>query len=474
MRRVAERGALALMLAAAALPGAAQTAPPAAGQAAVVPATPAPGALTLDLAGTVDLAIERAFAVLQGEAQLESEREQVRLDRAAFGPSLTAAGGPELRWSPDVDASGKVRHSTSFSDGASASAHLTLWNGFLDRANLAGSELSLAASGRDLANIRLTLGFQAASTFLLVHLNRELARADEQNLAAERAQLDRVDAFNEAGRVSLADVLQQRAAVASAEQRLLASRQQAELQLLNLKQLLRLAPEAPLELAPPPAPLLEGRDPAGGTAGRRDPAPLEDKALTERPDVQARRLRIDVSAEDIRAARAGYFPTVSLDGSFGTSYSDRTGNGFFTQAGDASNAGVGLSVSVPVLDRRRTRTAVAQAEIARDRNRLSLAELEQQVRFEIRQSLLDLSTADLQISAAEAQLAAAREALEATEARYETGVATFVEVAQSRNLFVEATAARLQALYGRASSLLQLTQRLGEIPGTSTSPEPAP
>src|SRR5262249_4615739 len=95
----------------------------------------------------------------------------------------------------------------------------------------------------------------------------------------------------------------------------------------------------------------------------------------------------------------------------------------------------------------------------------------------IRQSLLDLTTGDLQITSAEAQLAAAQEALNATEARYQIGVATFVEVALSRSALVQAQVARLQALYGRANSLLLLAQRAGNLWGAAgqtagTPPEP--
>jgi outer membrane protein len=106
-----------------------------------------------------------------------------------------------------------------------------------------------------------------------------------------------------------------------------------------------------------------------------------------------------------------------------------------------------VAVSIPIFDRDQTRTSVAQARVGQSSAATQLAKLRQQVGVEVGEALADYRKAEKQQAVAALQLTYAREALAATEARYQVGAATWVELSDARSTFVQARADEVRARY---------------------------
>ena len=441
-------------------------------EAQVVPEDGAdPAALDLTLGEAARLALTRSLALQRAGYTVDLQALDLREARAAADPEVSVSGGPTVRYArgyetnffglPDSLGSGPgvalgVGSEASLGVSVGAQLSLPLFDGGVRRARRQAAEVLLDAARLDRDRTVSDVVLAAAQDYVGVLRADALVAVERSNLDADRALLDRVRAEYDAGNRDLGDVLQQQAVIAAAEQRLATARRNEAVARLALRQDLRLPPGTPLALAPAAGALADLPPGPGADLGA-----LVALALDRRDDLDAQEARIAAAGFDVRAARAGRRPQVSLGASVGTSYSSLDDNrGAFDQAFSVYPASsASLTVSVPILDAGRTRRAVerarvfeADAEATRDLVRL-------QVAAEVETAVLDVEAARARADAARAGVEAATEALAAAEARYRVGAGIFLDVLEARRSLVQAetdvAAARYDLLLGRVALAYQ-------------------
>ncbi|MEP0548168.1 MAG: TolC family protein [Rhodothermales bacterium] len=446
------------------------------GAAQVAPAAPydTTAAVGLTLGDAVRLALTQSVELERAGYTVALRALDLRAARAAGDPELSVSGGPAVRYArgyatdffgnpDDTDPEFDLVTEGETSAGVTASAQfsLPLFDGGARRANRRAAERVLDAARLDLDRAAEDVASQAATQYLQVLQFADIVRVETTNLEAERALLDRVQAEYDVGNRNISDVLQQRAAIALGEQRLATARRNEAVARLGLRQTLRLPPGTPLDLAPAPddlltRPLLD-----------LDVAELVALAFAERPDLDAQALLVEAAGFDIRAARAGRYPNLSLGGSAGTSFNTLDDNsGFGGQFFDVNpNTSAGLTLSIPILDQGRTRRAVERAQVLVSDADAALDLQQLRVAADVETAVLDVEAAAARLAAATEAVAAAREALAATEARYRVGAGIFLDVLDARRVLVQAetdvAAARYDLLIGRIAVAYQ-TGLLGE------------
>ena len=126
---------------------------------------------------------------------------------------------------------------------------------------------------------------------------------------------------------------------------------------LQLKQLLELDGESEMNLYIPTL----------GTENVLAPLPTKTdvyrSALVLRPEIEAGKLNIQTSDLDIKIARAGYLPTLSLSAGIRTSHANGNDFTFSEQVKQNWNNSLGFTVSVPIFSNRQTKSAVEKAKI---------------------------------------------------------------------------------------------------------------
>lgn len=162
------------------------------------------------------------------------------------------------------------------------------------------------------------------------------------------------------------------------------------------------------------------------------------------------------AAEGINLSRAGHYPTLGLSASY--DHGDR-----LLQGMEGNRTTVGVQLSVPIysggLTTSQTREARARYNEANER-------LEQQRRATVR----DARTAYMNVIAGTSQVQARRQALssaqtaqEATEAGFEVGTRTMVDVLQAQSLRFLAERDYARARYDYALAILQLKAAAGSL-----------
>jgi len=171
--------------------------------------------------------------------------------------------------------------------------------------------------------------------------------------------------------------------------------------------------------------------------------------------LQAQRIALDVSSLDIELAKAGHLPTLDATANLGVSKT----SGF--DRADSSSIGINLSVPIYAGGGIEAGVRVAQANYVE----VSQA-LEQSHRSVVRQVRSSFNNVNSQMSvirALEQAVISAQSALQATEAGFEVGTRTIVDVLLStRNLF-DAQRNLAGARYDYILAQLQLKQAAGNL-----------
>lgn len=186
-------------------------------------------------------------------------------------------------------------------------------------------------------------------------------------------------------------------------------------------------------------------------------AGLPSALLTNRPDVLAAEESLRAARADIGAARAAFFPAISLTGSYGyasTELSDLFGE-------DGRTWSFGPAISLPIFDFGRRR---ANLDAAHAQARAAAADYERTVQTafqEVADTLAGRRYLAEQVSAQERATVAQRRIAELAQTRYREGVVSYLEVLDAeRNLFA-AEQALLQVRRVQAANLISLYVALG-------------
>ncbi|QGP78618.1 efflux transporter outer membrane subunit [Sphingobium sp. CAP-1] len=267
------------------------------------------------LSALIDTAIAHNLDIVAAQARLRQARESLRQANASFLPQISGSasggrtynsqgGGTRVDGNGNVISSGASHWSGSYSVGASASWQVDLF-GELARTSEA-ARADLAASGYDLATVRLTIISELVNNYVGARL------AQEQLRVARETQLIQQDNYQiagwrlQAGLVSSLDEQQARAQLAQTN----ASIPQLEASLKG--SLNRIA-------------VLTGQAPGEATRALETPRPIPTAStdiatgipadtLRQRPDIRSAERALAAATARIGVAQAQLYPSLGISG----------------------------------------------------------------------------------------------------------------------------------------------------------------
>ncbi|WP_409317432.1 efflux transporter outer membrane subunit [Pseudomonas sp. KCJK9016] len=190
----------------------------------------------------------------------------------------------------------------------------------------------------------------------------------------------------------------------------------------------------------------------------QDIAPDTSSALIERrPDILAAEHRLQARNADIGAARAAFFPRISLTGSFGTSSAQMSG---LFDGGSRSWSFV-PNLSLPLFDAGRNRAGLSLAEARKDSAVAAYEGTVQTAFREVADALAATDTLRREEAARRALANTSSETLKLAKARYEGGIDSHLRYLDAqRTSFVNETAF-IEVSTQRQIALIDLFRSLG-------------
>jgi multidrug efflux system outer membrane protein len=391
----------------------------------------------------VTTAVQHNRDLALAEARIQEYRAAAGVARGPLFPSLALNGSAstnQIAFGPPPPISYKAWRVT-----ADAAWELDFWGRIRRGVQAAGADLSAQEAAAQAAV--LSLVSDVASGYLqLLELDQERAVA-ERTLASRRATLDLAQQRYARGVISELDVRQFEAQVAVPAVRLAQVEQLRALQEHALSVLLGQAPMA----------IRRGGPLAGAARALVVPDSLPSTLLERRPDVREAEREYAAATARIGVAVAARLPTITLTGSSG-SQAPTTGSLFTSQTNIYQ---LQAGIAIPLFTGGRL---VNQARVARARAEEARAHYEQTALTALQEAgdaLAGVRATRDQVAAQETQARALRRALELADMRYQTGVASYLEVLDAQRGLFDAELALSQAQLSQLTAAVRLYKALG-------------
>jgi outer membrane protein TolC len=187
------------------------------------------------------------------------------------------------------------------------------------------------------------------------------------------------------------------------------------------------------------------------------PMPLEvylQRAYSSRSDYQAAQAQVRSAELSRRAATAGHYPSLDLNANYGDiGVTPAQSNGTWQVNG---------GLTIPIFAGGKVHSDVLEADAQLKQARSQLNDLRGRIDYEVRASLLDLSSAAEQVEVARSSVELAEEAFTQSRDRFAAGVTDNLEVVQAQESVASAHESYIQSLYTHNLAKIELARAIGD------------
>ncbi|MEC7029388.1 MAG: efflux transporter outer membrane subunit, partial [Pseudomonadota bacterium] len=185
---------------------------------------------------------------------------------------------------------------------------------------------------------------------------------------------------------------------------------------------------------------------------------LPSEILLMRPDVKQAEYELLARNADIGAARAAFFPSISLTGTYG--FASQSLSNLFT--GGAAGAWAFLpQITLPIFQGGRNQANLDLAEIRKEKAVLNYEKAIQTAFREVSDELAARETLDGQLQAQRRLVEAAETVYSVSEARYKSGIDSFLSVLDAQRELYAYQQNEIQIELQRQTNLVNLYKVLG-------------
>jgi outer membrane protein TolC len=185
--------------------------------------------------------------------------------------------------------------------------------------------------------------------------------------------------------------------------------------------------------------------------------PLEvylQRAYASRSDYLAAQAQVHSAELTRRAATAGHYPSLDVNANYGDiGVNPAQSNGTWQVNG---------GLNIPIFAGGKTHSDVLEADAQLKQARSQLNDLRGRIDYEVRASLLDLSSAAEQVEVARSSVELAEQTLTQSEDRFTAGVADNLEVVQAQESVASAHENYIQSLYAHNLAKIELARAIGD------------
>lgn len=402
-----------------------------------------------DLQTCISYALQQNITIKQNRLNAASARVDVKTAKAALLPGLYANISQRIVNRPNSETNTIIagdnitssQSKTSYNGSYGIDANWTLYNGGKNINTIKQQQLNNRIAELNVAESENSIEESIAQTYIQILYATEAVKVCESTLNVSQAERDRAKQLLEAGSIAKSDLAQLEAQVSTDKYQLVAAQATLQNYELQLKQLLELDGEQEMELYIPTL------------SDEHVLSPLPDKtdvyrsALVFRPEIEAGKLNVQASDLNIKIARSGYLPTLSLTAGIGTSHANGSNFTFSEQIKQNWNNSLGFTVSVPIFSNRQTKSAVEKAKIQKQSSELSLLDNQKTLYKTIESLWLDANNAQQRYAAATEKLKSNQTSYELIQEQFNAGMKNTVELLTEKNNLLNAQQEMLQAKY---------------------------
>jgi outer membrane protein len=381
---------------------------------------------------------------LNGTGSWTKDKSNIAESSALFNPTIVPP--QTLR----IDA-----NTTSKKYGVNLQQTVFSWASLMD---LKAADSTVAEAEATYHAAEQNLMIRVAQAYFAVLTDEDNLDANEASLEAISRQLDQANKRFEVGLIAVTDVEEAKAAHDRAAANVIAAK--------------RALATANDQLAEITGQKYDSLEKPGDNMPLNNPVPAsEDAWVTTSMDqnltLVASRLAADVARENVRVAFGGHLPTIEFVAS--RAHTDQNGSELFEPGPPISapetvtDTQFGFQISIPIFSGGGTQSRVRQAQYQWIAAKETVVQNSRATERAARDAYLGVISGIAQVQALRQALESDQTALKATEAGYEVGTRTSVDVLNARQTLVQGQTDYASSRYNYLLSILQLRQAAGTL-----------
>ncbi len=405
----------------------------------------ASAAQILNLRSIMDLAREQNLDIRSSREELLRAQGKDLEGEAGYLPHLDIAGSYRQQ-NNALNSQGDEEYS-----GGEITLSQTLYQGGKNKA-----KREQALHFRDVANqgIELTtqdVFYSVLDTYYEVLLGKANVQTAEDGLAYAREHLRETERKRFLGIATNFEVIRAEQQESARKTELIAAKNQLESAKIDLLTLLRLPQKGEYDF----------QGTLEYTPFQADPSKALETALKERPDLKKAFSEVEVQRRQVIIERSESLPSVSIYGKY--TYDNPSSN--YDNEEDTWIAGV--QVSFPVFDGNQALGKALQERATLHQQEIDAIKKEENIKKEIAQAFLDLTSTEEAVSSTKKNLDLAQESLRLAQVGYREGVSTQLDVLDAQTTFTQAEKEYSEAIKKHSMAVVAIEKAQGTLGRTS-------
>lgn len=374
--------------------------------------------------------------------------------KIGLAPDFNAGIGGGISWGRALDQTTYefTENQRIISMNSNISSSLTLFSGLQQYNTIKQNEFDLMASLQDLEKLKNDISLAIAAGYLQILFNSELLNIAKNQLEQTKMQVNRTSKLVDAGSLARGALLEIEAQAAAEELNIINASNQLDISYLTLTQLLDLDSVGDFQIEIPEF---------GEIADQEILLTVNsvfNNANAILPQIKSAEYQLSSSEKGLGIAKGSRSPSISLNGSYGTGYSDirerynpATGQmetyPFANQMQDNISTTLTLGLRIPIFNGWTAGTSISNAKLNVMNYELALETARNNLYKEIQQAHADAVAARKKYLATQQALASMEESFMYTEQKFEVGLVNTVDYNAEKNRLTQTQSDLLQAKY---------------------------
>jgi outer membrane protein len=332
------------------------------------------------------------------------------------------------------------------------SLNVPVFTGFASISSYELAKLGIDQSKVELAREELDLALRVKEAYFNILIADKAVEVAEKDVASRKSNANVARNFYEVGMIPVNDLLQAEVEWAAAQQTLVKVQNSGRVARSAFNVILAREVNAPVDVED----ILDYKPEIG------DFEEYMKQALKQRPEIKAVDIAILRADQQMRYAKSGYFPRVSLSARYTKLGDDVDVGGSDIHKAHDFVAGATLSWNLSELGWGKTRSSVREKESLKRELMETKRALEDSINLELKTALLDLETAEKNIPTTRKAVEQGEENLRVSEERYKAQVTTITEVLDAQTRLSQARMNYFGAFYDHNLAKARLLRAIGE------------
>ena len=398
----------------------------------------------------IDYAMDNNIQLQKSKISENVAETELKQAKAGLLPNLSGSMTQSLSYRPFQKSSSNFVNGSITSNSSNKTiqngsyginANWTVWNGGINTNSIKSKQKDLEITRLESMQQANSIQEQITQLYVQILYSSDAVKVNKEINKKDSIAYVQGQEMLKAGKLSRSDLQQLKAAVSESGYAVVNSITQVRNYKLQLKQLLELQPGEEFDITP------ISTDESLVTSTIPDKMDVYSTALASRPEIISGKYNIESSELQLKIAKAGYMPTVSLTGGIGDNHMTGTNENFGKQMKYNLSGSVGLTLSIPIFDNRQTKSAIEKAKYNYANAQLDLTDKEKDLYSAIETYWLNATSNQQRFIAAKSNVESQQENNDLISEQFRLGLKDIVELTTSRSSLLQAKQEMLESKY---------------------------